>query len=108
PRALVESLDRAAEAPIPGAARPDDVVVHRIGNRPAAFAAGHRVPQPARNRARDVFVGLFGEPAVARAARRWAVLAVAVNVVWNLVVRRDVIHLRDRQLDVVPAAAATR
>src|SRR6185295_2699790 len=38
PRALVEPLDGAAEAAEAGAARPDDVVVDRIGNRPAALA----------------------------------------------------------------------
>ena len=39
PRALVEALDGAAEAAEPGAGRPDDVVVDRIGNRQAALAA---------------------------------------------------------------------
>ena len=50
-RPLVEALDGAAEAAVAGAGRPDDVVVGRVGNRPAALAASDRVPQAARNRA---------------------------------------------------------
>src|SRR5262245_46503373 len=48
----------------------------------------------------------LGEAAVAGAARRWPVLAVAVDVVRDLVVGGDVVHLRDRELDVMPALAA--
>ena len=44
------------------------------------------------------------EPAVARSARRGSVLAVAVDEVGNAVVDRDVVHLRDREVDVVPAS----
>ena len=49
-------------AAVAGAARPDDVVVDRIGNRPAALAAGDRVPHAARNRS-----GRFPRPTVSRA-----------------------------------------
>ena len=106
PRPLVEALDGAADAAEAGAARPDDVVVDRIGNRPAALAAGDRVPHAARNRSGDVLVRLLRETAVARPARRRPVLPVAVDVVGDLVVDRDVIHLRDRQLNLMPAAPA--
>ena len=106
PRPLVVALDGPADAAEPGAARPDDVVVRRIGNRPPALAAGDRMPHAAWNRSGDLLVGLFGEPAVARAARRRSVLPIAVDVVWNLVVGGHVIHLRDRQLNLMPALSA--
>ncbi len=64
------------------------------------------VPLAARNRAGVRVFGLLRDAAVARAARRRAVLSIAVHVVGNLVVGRDVIHLRDGQLNLVPAAAA--
>src|SRR4029077_12030732 len=105
-RALVVALHGPADAPEPGAARPDDVAVRRIGNRPPALAAGDRMPHAAGNGSGDLLVGLFGEPAVARAARRRSVLPVAVHVVWSLVVGGDVIHLRDWQLNLVPALSA--
>ena len=106
PRALVEALHRAAETAVSRSARPHDVAVDRIGNRPAAFAARDRVPHAARNRPRGLLVGLFGEAAIARTACRRTVLSVAVDVVWNLIVGRHVIHLRHWQLDLMPAPAA--
>ena len=64
--ALVEPLDRAAQAAESGAGRPDDVVVRRIGNRPSAFAAGHGVPHPTWNRSARRAFRLLADPAVAR------------------------------------------
>src|SRR5262249_18742897 len=93
---FIEALDRAAQAAEAGAARPDDVVVDRIGDGKAALAAGHRVPVTARNWTRYFLVGLLGYPAVARATRGRPVLPVAVDVIRNLVVGENVIHLRDR------------
>src|SRR6185503_14278713 len=73
-RALVEPLHRSAEAPEAGAGRPDDVVVDRIGNGPAALAAGDRVPLAAWNRSGVGVLGLLADAAVARSARRRPVL----------------------------------
>src|SRR5262249_4769725 len=84
--ALVEPLDGATEAAETSARRPDDVGVDRIGDRPPTLAAGDRVPHAAGNRPGDGVLRLLGDAAVARAAGRWPVLAVAVDVVRNLVV----------------------
>ena len=105
-RAFVEAFYGSTEAAEAGARRPDDVVVDGIGNRPAALAARDRMPQTSRNRAGVRFVRLFGNPAVARAPRGRPVLSVAVDVVRNLIVGRNVIHLRHWQLDLMPAPAA--
>src|SRR5438874_2129340 len=43
-RALVEALDGPSEAAVSGAGCPDDVVVRRVGDRPAAFTTGDRMP----------------------------------------------------------------
>ena len=64
------------------------------------------MPRAARNRTGLGVLGLLADAAVARSARRRSVLPVSVDVVGNLVVGGDVVHLPDRQLHVVPALAA--
>ena len=108
---FVEERDRAAHAARARPTRPDDVVVHRIGRGEAAFAPRHGMPQAARDRARAAASASTAAEAaklqaVARAAKRRAVLPVAINEVGDLVVDRHVIHLRDWKLDLVPRAAA--
>src|SRR6266568_8375889 len=105
---FVEERDRAAHAARAGATRPDDVVVRRIGRGKAAFAPRHGMPQAARDRARAASASAEAAKlqAVTRAAKRRAVLPVAINEVGDLVVDRHMIHLRDGELDVVPSAAA--
>ncbi len=98
-RALVETRYCAADAARSGARGPDDVVVHRIRYGKTALASGHRVPRPARDVVAQEAAKL---QAVARAAPRRAVLPIPVNEVGNLVINSDVIHLRDRQANVVP------
>src|SRR5262245_9544500 len=106
PRPLIETLDGSAEAPEAGTRGPHDVRIDGIGNRPTALTARHRVPHPARTRPRFRLGRLLGEATVARSTRRWSVLPIAVNVVRHLVVGGHVIHLRDWQLNVMPALAA--
>src|SRR5438067_1666585 len=90
-RAFVEPLHGSAEAAKSGAGRPDDVVVHRIGNRPSALAAGDRVPHAARDWTARSVARLSAETAVARTTRGWSVLPVAIDVVGDLIVGGDVI-----------------
>ncbi len=82
------------------AARPDDVVLHRVGNGEARLAAADRVHQADRDAARL--------QAVARHSGGRAVLAVAVDVVGNPVVGVGVVHLSDRQPRPPPLRAAGR
>src|SRR4029079_2393953 len=93
-------------APEAGAGGPADFWIGGSGNRPAALASGDRVPHPARDWPRFRLGRLLAEATVARSARRWSVLPIAVDVVRHLTVGGHVIHLRDRQVDVMPALAA--
>ena len=82
------------------ASAPDDVRVDRVGDDEAAFAAGRRLPERARRGAQP----LPGRRR-ARALIGVAVLHAAVDVIGNLVVHRDMVHLGDRQVDPPPGLA---
>src|SRR5262249_14195678 len=101
--ALIEPSDGAADAAGASAGGPDDVVVDRIGHSKAALATSDGVPGAPGNAVAEEAAEL---EAVARTAPGGAILAIAVDEVGNLVVDGDVIHLRNRQVHVVPGAAA--
>ena len=87
------------------AGRPDDVRIGRIGNGEARLAAAEAViPLVARSVVAGA--GAFGRDR--RPAHRAVVLHVRVDVVRHLVVDGDVIHLADRQLHALRAAAVLR
>ncbi|MBZ5522125.1 MAG: enoyl-CoA hydratase/isomerase family protein, partial [Acidobacteriia bacterium] len=84
----------AADTPPPRGGRPDQVGIDRIGRRPSALAATHRVPKAARN------IGPAGELAqsdlrIARPAGRGAILHVAADRVRDAIVGGHVIELGD-------------
>src|SRR5207237_169585 len=106
PIAQIEAFDDAADAPRTGSARPDDVVVNRIGRGPAALTASHRLPRAPRNSSASTTASATASAAVTRPAIRWPILFVAVDVVWNLIINRCVIDLRNRKLDAFPGAPA--
>src|SRR5712692_9939228 len=77
----IEDFDDAANAAGAGCARPDDVVVDRIGSGPTALTAGDSDPGAARNATAETSTSTAAAGAGAtRAAIRWAVLPVAVDV----------------------------
>src|SRR5205823_6020789 len=106
----VEDFDDAANAAGTRSARPDDVVVNRIGSSPATLTAGDTDPSAPRNwsaetapsPATTAAAETAARAGAARTAIRWAVLTIAVNVIWNLVVGRDVIDLAVWQLNPLP------
>ena len=98
PIAHVHPGDNAAARAGAGRARPDHVRVARIGRREAALTAADRKPVAARDA-----VAIQG---IARSARRRAVLTVPHHIVWNRVIDRNVVHLRDGQVNAVPGLAA--
>src|ERR1044072_1801038 len=55
--AQIESLDNAADAAGTRGRRPDDVVVHRIGRGPTAFASGNSNPRAAGNATKTSHAG---------------------------------------------------
>ncbi len=91
PGAMVVPL----QAPVV-ATRPHDVAVGRIGDAEAALAAPHAMPEPQRDRPCA---------AVRRSTVGPPVLAISVDVVRDLVVRPDVVHLGDRQHHPLECAA---
>src|SRR5262249_59067043 len=93
PVAQVVALNDAADAARPGGARPDDVVVYGIRRRPAALAAGHRVPRAPRNSSPGTAAAKAAGAGVARPAIRRPILLVAVYLIRNPVVYSHVIHL---------------
>ena len=80
------------------AARPDNVVVSRIGNRESAFAPADMRPFAGGNAAAEEAALAF--QVVAGPAKRCAILAIGVNEIRNPIVGIDVVNLRNRQLHV--------
>src|SRR5262245_52844744 len=106
PVAHVVALDDAADTARTGGTGPDDVAVYGIRRGPAAFAAAHRMPRASRNSSSEPAAAKAASAGVARPAIRRPVLLVTVDVVWNLVIYRHVIHLSDGELDSIPGAPA--
>src|SRR5207245_3481403 len=101
---------KSADAARTRGTRPDDVRVDRIGRRPAALPTAHGVPHRPRDDSTAATTKTpataLPQAAVARTAIRGPILLVAVQVIRNLIVDGDVIHLRDREADVIPGASA--
>src|SRR4030095_6348187 len=96
--AFVVAHDDTTHRARAGGAGPDDVRVDGIGRGPSALAAANCMPHAARDRRTRT--------AVARTAVRWIVLLVAVDVVRDVIISGDVVHLGDRKLDVLPRSTA--
>src|SRR5580765_1897054 len=105
----IENLDNATDAAGTGGARPNNIVIDRIGRGPTTLAAGDSDPGAARNRATTTTAATAEAAAAsgaAWAAIRGAILAIAVDVIRNLVVGSDVIKLAIRKLNSLPASPA--
>ena len=101
--AQIVSCDDAANAARARRARPHEIAVHRVRGGPSAFAAAHGAPHAARDA--GIITGAAGAR-VARPHRARPVLSIAVDVVRDLVVDGDVVHLRDGELHLIPREAA--
>ena len=77
---------------------PHDVGIFGVGNRKAGFAPSH-VAVP---------ICFLGIPRHHRAAHVAVILHVAIEIVGNLIVHGDVVHLADGQYDAVEAATVQR
>src|ERR1035438_9345041 len=93
---LVPSVPAGNGVSIAGS--PHHVWIDWIGNGEAGFATAH-LAVPSR------FLGIHGHT---RAAHVPVILHIAVEVVWNLVVHGDVVHLADGQSNTVEPAAVDR
>ncbi len=80
--------------------RPNDIRIGGIGQRKFRFAAAHAMIPAGIGTA---FTHIHAGP-----AHGGVVLYVAVQVIQNLIVNRDVIHLADRQRDVMKAPPTDR
>src|SRR5262249_9565159 len=96
---FIETRDGTADASGASSHRPNDVIIHRIRCREATFASRHGVPHTARDLCSPEAAKL---QAVARPAVRRAILFVSINEIRDLIVERDVINLRDGQLNTIP------
>src|SRR5207244_6268821 len=82
------------------ATRPHDAWVGRIRQRETGFASAHAALPAGIHHA-----AIFKRRGNTRAAHVWPVLHVGVDVVRHLVVDGNVIHLPNRELDAMEAAA---
>src|SRR6185503_14712827 len=96
----VVTLDNSSDAARPGRTGPDDVVVDRIWSGPTTLTTSNCVPGTSRN--------VVTTRHAAWSTIRWIILLVSVDVVRNPIIDRDVIHLRDRQLNAIPRATTSR
>src|SRR5262249_55162672 len=106
----VVALDDSTHAARSRGARPDDVIVFRIGCRPAALASGDGLPGAPGYRPWSSGASSPSETSGARVAGptiRRAVLLVTVPVVRDLIVDSHVVNLSDGKLDMFPGSAAS-
>ena len=105
-RAPVVSRYDSAHRARPRTARPNQIAVYRVRPRPAALATADRQHVATADGGNVDADAEVAGACVARHHRRWAVLAIAVDVVGNLVVDLRVVHLPERELRLDPRLAA--